>query len=236
MTAKRALLIGNSDGIGLAFSESLIRRGWAVTGLSRSALSEGAVAGTNGDYKHITCNVLDPDYQSQLESAWESRGPFDLVVHLVGVGYGLKSDNFDREAETFRTNLISLVELVEVVLPKFVAQGSGHLVGLSSIADAILMREAPSYSASKAGYSSYLKALAVAYRKRGIAVTNVRFGFVDTKMAKGGVRPLMISTDKAAAVLMRCVDKRPAQMTYPKVAGAAVHLLRSLQNLTVWFR
>ena len=50
---------------------------------------------------------------------------------------------------------------------------------------------APSYSASKAGLSSWLGGLALALRPRGVHVTNVRLGFVDTKMAKAvpwGVR------------------------------------------------
>ncbi len=235
MSQQRALLIGNSDGIGLAFTEALLRENWSVTGLSRSTVPEGEVAQGSGDYVHITCDVLDATYRGQLERACETRGPFDVVVHLVGVGYGLKDDNFAREAETFRTNLISMVELVEVVFPTFLAAGRGHLIGLSSIADDLLMADSPSYGASKSGYSSYLKALGLAYRARGIAVTNVRFGFVDTKMAKGKIRPLMISTAKAVLVLKRCIAGRPAQSTYPKAAGGAVRVLRWAQNLRIWF-
>ena len=33
---KRALLIGNSDGIGLALTEALLAQDWQVTGISRS--------------------------------------------------------------------------------------------------------------------------------------------------------------------------------------------------------
>ena len=235
MGLSRALLIGNSDGIGLGVTKHLIRADWSVTGISRSALDEAAIAGDRGDYKHIICNVLNPGYKQSLVAVWADRGPFDLVVHLVGVGYGLEQREFNREAETFRANLVSLVETVEVVMPEFLAVGSGHLMGLSSIADDILMAEAPSYGASKAGYSTYLNSLALGHKKHGIAVTNVRFGFVDTKMAKGDLRPFMISVDRAAKVLMRCVHKRPMQMTYPKTMGAVVRVLRKLQSLRIWF-
>ena len=33
----RALIVGTSDGIGLAFTELLLREGWTVAGVSRSA-------------------------------------------------------------------------------------------------------------------------------------------------------------------------------------------------------
>jgi hypothetical protein len=51
----------------------------------------------------------------------------------------------------------------------------------------LLSSEAPSYHASKAGSSNYLGGLASALKTKGVHVTNVRFGFVDTKMAKGDV-------------------------------------------------
>ena len=39
--------------------------------------------------------------------------------------------------------------------------------------------------------------------RRGVAVSTVRFGYVDTKLARGPVRPLMISVDRAVEVLVR---------------------------------
>jgi NAD(P)-dependent dehydrogenase (short-subunit alcohol dehydrogenase family) len=38
-SAGRAVLVGNSDGIGLALTTRLLLAGWQVTGLSRSASS-----------------------------------------------------------------------------------------------------------------------------------------------------------------------------------------------------
>ena len=54
------------------------------------------------------------------------------------------NEEIDSEADfaeadlIIRTNFVSLVELVEVVLPKFLGAGTGHLIGLSSIADDVL--------------------------------------------------------------------------------------------------
>ena len=47
-------------------------------------------------------------------------------------------------------------------------------------------------------------------------MTTVRFGFVDTKMAKSTVTPMMISVDRAVDVVTRCVRRRPAVVSYPR--------------------
>lgn len=211
----RALLIGNSDGIGRATTGRLLASGWTATGVSRSPLATG------GDYTHHLCDVTSPDYPALLTELWEARGPFDLVVHCVGIGPGLEGDDFVGEAHTVTANFTSLVQTVEAVLPRMLARGAGHLIGLSSLADVLAIHDAPSYSSSKAGYSSYLRSLHTLLRRRPVDVTNVRFGFVDTKMAQAPVRPLMISAERAADVLMRCVRRRPAQVSYPRTAAVA---------------
>ncbi len=85
------------------------------------------------------------------------------------------------------------------------------------MADELLSAEAPSYHASKAGFSNYLGGLALALKPKGVYVTNVRFGFVDTKMAKGDVKPFMMSVDKAVDHLEACMKKKPARYTAPKI-------------------
>ena len=102
------------------------------------------------------------------------------------------------EPRVFGVNLLGGVETAAIVLPSMIGAGHGHFVGLSSIGDGV-SREAPSYSASKAGLSSYLEGMALALRPRGVRVTNLRLGFVDTKMAKAKVRPFMMTTERACA-------------------------------------
>ena len=43
---------------------------------------------------------------------------------------------------------------------------------------------------------------------KGIKVTNVRFGFVDTKMAKGDVKPFMMTVDRAARHVIDCIHRK----------------------------
>lgn len=128
-------------------------------------------------------------------------------------------------------NLLGAARTLEVVVPRMLAAGHGHIIGLSSLADALISAESPGYAASKAGLTSYLLGLDAALRPHGLPVTTVRFGFVDTKMAKSPVTPLMISAERAVDVLMRCIRTRPAVVSYPRrmavLTGTLGPLLRA---------
>ncbi|HEV8632436.1 MAG TPA: SDR family NAD(P)-dependent oxidoreductase [Thermoanaerobaculia bacterium] len=226
----KALIIGNSDGIGLALTRRLLREGWLVTGVSRRASPIG-----DPSYEHDVHDVSDPSYGARLAALQERKGPFAVCVYCVGIGHPFDPGDLAAETQVFRVNLLGAVETSSVVLPPMLAAGRGHFVALSSIADASPSAAAPSYAASKAGLSFYLAGLALAVRSRGVYVTNVRFGFVDTKMAKSPVRPMMMTVDRAVELLMRCLRTRPAQMTYPRSMAVLVRLLGWVVASKLWF-
>jgi short-subunit dehydrogenase len=223
MPPLRALLIGNTDGIGRALTTRLLTSGYRVTGISRRASTL-----VHDAYDHVVCDVSSEAYPGRLAALLSERPPFDVCIYCVGIGDLLDPDDLTQEAQVFRVNLLGLVHTTSAVLPALVAAGGGHFVGLSSIGDATLSAEAPGYAASKAGVSSYLAGLHLAFRSRGIHVSNVRLGFVDTKMAKSKVRPLMISCERAVDLVMRCLHRRPARLTHPWLMDAVVHVLRWL--------
>jgi NAD(P)-dependent dehydrogenase (short-subunit alcohol dehydrogenase family) len=226
MEARSALVIGNSDGIGLALTQRLLSADFRVVGVSRRGASL-----EHARYRHAICDVNDPAYADTLRQLVREQGPFSVCVYCAGIGTTIDFADLAGESLVFRTNLLGLVETTSVLLPSMLAAGRGHFVGLSSIGDRALSAETPSYAASKAGMSSYLAGLALALRPRGIAVSNVRLGFVDTKMAKSPVRPLMITVERAVDVLMRCLADKPARLTHPWAMDVLVRALRCLALL-----
>lgn len=209
---KTALIIGNSDGIGLALTRRLLDLGWSVTGLSRSASPIDQPA-----YNHAAIDVTSNDYNDALSG--HASPPPDLCVYCAGIGEPLDFSDLTVDRRVFEVNLMGAVRTLETILPPMVSRDAGHIIVLSSIADILLFEEAPSYSASKAGLSSYVEGMAPALKKRGVAITNVRFGFVDTKMAKGDKFPMMMGVDKAVDHLLTCIEKRPVRFTRPRLMG-----------------
>jgi short-subunit dehydrogenase len=226
----KALLIGNSDGIGLATTRELLKREWKVVGISRSVSPI-----ENPSYEHIVVKVQDDEYLAVLKSVLEKSEPFDLCVFCAGIGEMLNLSNMEGEAEIFNVNLLGMVKTASCVIPLMVNRGKGHFIGLSSLADELLSPEAPSYHASKAGFSNYLEGLALALRSKGVHVSNVRFGFVDTKMAKGDVKPFMMGVERAARHLLSCIEKKPVRYTAPWIVIPLVRFRRWMLRLRIFY-
>ncbi|MGW0502664.1 SDR family NAD(P)-dependent oxidoreductase [Micromonospora sp. NPDC003241] len=218
-----AVVIGNSDGIGLAFTRRLLADGWRVAGVSRRDNGIGVPT-----YAHHTVDVTAPDYPEVLAKAIDELDGVDLCVYAAGIGEPVDLADLEAQTRTLEVNLIGAARTVATVVPRMVAAGDGHLIGLSSMADRMVSGDAPGYTGSKAGLSSYLMGLSAALRGQGVSVTTVRFGFVDTKMAKGPVRPLMMTVDRAVDVLVRCVRNRPVLVSRPRRAALLTTLLAPL--------
>ncbi len=218
MNDKSVLIIGNSDGIGLALTKRLLSLGWQVVGLSKSPSPLA-----DESYRHIVANVIDDVFCQQLTN--EVTTTPDMVVYCAGIGEAFDLTAIESERMAFEVNLMGAVKTFEVVLPKLIANKRGHIIVLSSLADVLISAEAPSYSASKAALSSYVEGLALAVRQYGVAITNVRFGFVATKMAKGARQPFMMSVDEAVDHLVRCIRKQPVRYSRPRLMAVIVLLV-----------
>lgn len=223
---RQAVVVGNSDGIGLALTRRLLADGWAVTGLSRSASDV-----EHERYVHRTVDVTAPEFRTVLAECLGALPRLDLSVYAAGIGSATDGTDLAGQTRTLEVNLIGAARTLELVIPRMIAARTGHVIGISSAADALISAESPGYSASKAGLTSYLLGLAATVRQHGVRVTTVRFGFVDTKMAQAPSRPFLISTDRAVEVLLRCVRTRPAVVSYPRRTAVAVRALRAVTRV-----
>ena len=221
----RAMLVGNSDGIGLATTRRLLEAEWDIIGVSRSASPISSLA-----YHHRVVDVSDRKYSNLIDELL-LQGPLDLCIYFVGIGELLDPLDMSHEPQIIEVNLTGMVKTAAAVIPQMVKRGQGHFVGVSSLADELLSAEAPSYHASKAGFSNYLGGLALALKPKGVHVTNVRFGFVDTKMAKGDVKPFMMSVERAVDHLETCISKKPVCYTAPRIAIPLVKFRKLMMKL-----
>jgi NAD(P)-dependent dehydrogenase (short-subunit alcohol dehydrogenase family) len=222
---QKAILVGNSDGIGLATTKRLLAAGWEITGVSKSPSPI-----TGSAYHHHVADVSDNTYPG-LIAKLARENPLDLCIYFPGIGELLDPTDMSEEAKIIDVNLTGMVRTAAAVIPHMVKKGQGHFIGLSSLADELLSAEAPSYHASKSGFSNYLGGLALALKPRGVHVTNVRFGFVDTKMAKGDIKPFMMSVEKAVDHLQTCIRKKPARYTAPAIFIPLIKLRKLMMKL-----
>ena len=221
----QALIVGNSDGIGLATTRRLLSVGWNVLGISKSKSPI-----MNKSYHHRVVDVSDNRYSDILKGLL-SGYQIDLCLYCVGIGELLDLSDMSIEPKVIDVNLTGMARTAAAVIPQMVKREKGHFVGISSFADELLSAEAPSYHASKAGFSNYLKGLALALKPKGVHITNVRFGFVDTKMAKGDIKPLMMTVEKAVDHLECCIRKKPVCYSAPKLAIPLIKFRKLMMRL-----
>ena len=91
----------------------------------------------------------------------------------------------------------------------FQYQKHGHLVGISSIAGLRGSGQTPSYNATKAFQINYLEGLRQKSNKlKNIVITDIRPGFVKTRMAKGDGQFWVAPPKKAAEQILNAIKKK----------------------------
>jgi short-subunit dehydrogenase len=232
VTKEVALIVGNSDGIGLALTRLLLSRGYRVAGISRSPSPI-----QHERYCHVVLDVTAPNYIQELRCTLDRVGNVDHVVYCAGIGVRLAPEALERDLAVFDVNLSGAIKTAQILIPAMLRAASGRFIVLSSQADCIVSEESTSYPASKAALSSYFEGLGLKLRATKVRICNVRFGFVDTKMARAGVQPFRISAEQAANKLLRLLEGRcPLRVTYPRRMAIVVAAIAAVQRLRVALR
>lgn len=181
------LVTGASSGIGRAIALELGRRGCRVALLARSEgpLAELAreIDAAGGEGLALPTDVTSEEQvAAAVAAAAERFGGLRLVVANAGLGrYAPVAEQPAEHVETtIQTNYVGLTRTVRLALPHLLAGAPSHLVGVTSSAGLIPHRTASAYCASKAASTAYLAALRIEVKGRGVGVTTICPGLVET--------------------------------------------------------
>lgn len=207
---KNAIVIGASSGIGRALAKVLNENGYnvGITGRREELLKE--LAGElSGDVfvqrMDVANNVEAIEF---LEKLIEKMGGVDLIVVNSGVGFRNADLDWQLEKSMIDINVTGFAAMANAAIKYFLKKGSGHLVGVSSIMS--LRGNWSTYGASKAFVANYMDMMRMkALRARvPVTVTDIRPGFVDTDMVKGGKMFWVASPRKAAEQMFGAIKKK----------------------------
>jgi short-subunit dehydrogenase len=120
-----------------------------------------------------------------LRELINEMGGMDMIVLNSGVNTRNSEFEWEKEIELINVNISGFVAGACVAVKHFRAQGSGHIVWISSIAALKGSATCSSYNASKAFVSNYLEGLRHRFSATNIYVTDIRPGLVDTDMVRG---------------------------------------------------
>lgn len=169
-----AVVTGATSGIGAAITEHLLREGWAVTGLSRTA-----PATMPAGYSHRAVDLMDA---AATEAALEGLAPFALV-HAAGLmrAAALGALDLGVGAALWRLHVEAGFQLADRLAPRMPEGGRIVLLGSRAAGGAAGRSQ---YAAGKAALVAMARSWAAELVARGITVNVVAPAATDTPMLR----------------------------------------------------
>lgn len=226
MTEPLAVVTGGTRGLGLAFSERLIGRGYRVVALYRSAHSAAREAEDRfgGRLHALRADVAHPD-QARAAAAQIEHDHGTPAVLVNNAGINIDRPFLQMSDDDWRTvldtNLSGVFYLTRALAPGMLkAPGGGVIVNVGATTGMRPRRDGANYCASKAGLLQLTKCLALELAPH-IRVNTLIPGMTETEelLERFGLR----EPDRLAAVLAEIPQHRLASVD--DVADALMFLV-----------
>jgi NAD(P)-dependent dehydrogenase (short-subunit alcohol dehydrogenase family) len=188
------LVTGGSRGIGKALVEGLYARGAAKV----YATARDPRTVTNPDAVPLALEVTD---EASIAAAAEQASDVTILINNAGIvsGASYLDSPLSEVRRDMEANFYGPLLLTRAFAPIIERNGGGHILNVHSALS--WFADGGPYSASKAALWSQSNSLRLLLRPRGIAVTGLHVGYVDTDMAASVTADKTDPADVAAAAL-----------------------------------
>ena len=170
-------ITGSSKGFGHIWAEAALARGDRVAATARNTDTVKDLVDAYGDnVLPIALDVTDKAaVDAAVNRAHDHFGRLDVVVNNAGFGlFGTVEEVSEAQARAqIETNLFGALWVTKAALPLMRAQGSGHIIQVSSIGGVNAFPLLGLYHASKWGLEGFTQSLAGEVGRFGIKVTLV---------------------------------------------------------------
>ena len=212
LEGKVAVVTGGASGIGLALGRAFAGAGMAVVlaDIESGPLDQATATFGPGDVLGVVTDVRDPDAVEALaDAAIERFGAVHVICNNAGVVSGGLSWEID--ADRWRwvvdVNLLGVANGVRAFVPRFIAQGEGHVVNTASAAGLITGPGMAPYFATKHAVVALSESLRFELELTGhpVGVTVICPEWVKTRIGEAernlpeGVAPRPESDDPASS-------------------------------------
>lgn len=189
LTGKVAIVTGASSGIGEAAAIALAAAGAKVAIAARRADRLDTLAqriqAAGGEALAIVADVADESQvQTMVQQTQERWGQVDILINNAGVMLlgNIDGANTEDWRRMININVLGLMYATHAVLPLMKAQGSGHIVNISSVAGRVANAGTGVYNASKWAVNAFSESLRKEVYTNHIRVTIIEPGLVDTEL------------------------------------------------------
>jgi len=215
---KRVLVTGGTKGIG----EAILRR-FELSGATVATTARSEPAAGQARALFIKADIgTARGVQSVVDRIQQEWGGLDVLVNNAG-GTETKPGGFEVLTDEdwqkiLDVNLLAAVRLDRAFLPGMMERKSGVVIHISSVAHRLPFPNSTlAYAAAKAALTTYSKGLAKAVAPKGVRVTTISPGFIETSGAKGMIADISkgsgISEDAARQRIMDMLGGIPMGRT-----------------------
>jgi len=207
MSKRTALITGASSGIGEALARHFADNGFnlIITARRKEKLQQLA-ADLDGkvNVQVIACDLAKAKAVEKLLSDIDGT-PIDVLVNNAGIAYPGKfqQQDYGDIYNLLSVNIVALTRLCHGVLPAMIAQGSGKILNVASVASFQPVPSMSIYAASKAFVLSLTESLSEELRGTGVSATALCPGLTDTDLVDdlqaGNIPQFMMSSVKDVA-------------------------------------
>jgi len=182
---KTWFITGTSRGLGREFARAALERGDRVAATARDVSTLDDLVAQYGEdaVLALSLDVTDKNAVGKaVATAHEKLGRLDVVVNNAGYGlFGMVEEITEAQLrDQLETNLFGAFFVTQAVLPILRAQGTGHLVQISTIGGVIAYPSLGGYHASKWALEGLTEALSQELAGTGVHVTLVEPGGFST--------------------------------------------------------
>ncbi|XP_044130952.1 very-long-chain 3-oxoacyl-CoA reductase-like isoform X3 [Bufo gargarizans] len=201
-----AVVTGATDGIGKSYAKELARRGFDVVLISRNAEKLQKVAQEIEKESRRKTKIIPVDFTGgpeiypKVEKALKDLD-IGILVNNVGMNYHPDVCRFlevpdinKRLSDIMNCNVLSMVHMTRIVLPRMVERKKGLIINLSSAAGARPYPVIAMYGATKVFMDFFSRSLYYEYRSDGITVQSVLPHFVSTNMTGNISSNILVKT------------------------------------------
>lgn len=233
------LITGASSGIGRKLVLYYLNEGHTVAAVARreEKLAElyREPQAQKGTLKIYPADVTDKQRMAEVITAIErDLGSIDLAIANAGIANqqltaNLELEGFDRLMQTNVMGVFyTLIPAIEVMLRR----GCGQVVAISSLAAFHSIPRLSSYCASKAALNYQLAGLYWTLKPRGIQVTTICPGFIETEMTVDHQVPKYwcLEIDRAVEKIVRAIAQKRRLYCFPFWQYQLIELLGILPN------
>lgn len=174
---KTWFITGISRGLGLALARAVLAQGDSVIGTVRGDAPR--IPSDDGRLRVFRADMSEAGRaESVIREAFEAAGKIDVIVNNAGYGLlGAVETSTDEELRhLFEVDVFAPIRIVRAALPYLRAQGSGHIVNITSIAGRAPGVGIALYAAAKYALEGFSASLAQEVALLGIRVTAVAPG------------------------------------------------------------